>query len=120
MCRLFRDLQLVDARGRKYLAADERWRFLEAAARTSRPADQTFAHTGARVSEALAVCPKDVDLEAGSIRIRTPKRRAERWREVPVPPELLRALEFVHALRSAPASPSGPGRGRQPTGRSSG
>ena len=73
--------------------------------RRRRPADQTFAltpaHTGARVSEALAICPKDVDLEAASIRIRTLKRRAERWREVPVPPELLRAL--VHALRSAPA-----------------
>ena len=70
-------------------------------------ADQTFAltlaHTGARVSEALAVRPMDIDLEAASIRIRTLKRRAERWREVPVPPELLRALELVHALRSMPA-----------------
>ena len=44
-----------------------------------------------------------VDLKANSIRIRTLKRRAERWREVPVPPELLRSLELVHALRSAPA-----------------
>ena len=87
MSRLVRDLQLVDERGRKYLAADERRRFLKA---------------GARVSEALAICPRDVDLEAASIRIRTPKRRAERWREVPVPPELLRTLELVHALRSAP------------------
>ena len=33
MSRLLRDLQLVDARGRKYLAADERRRFLEAAGR---------------------------------------------------------------------------------------
>ena len=31
------------------------------------------------------------------------KRHAERWREIPVPPELLRALELAHALRSAPA-----------------
>ena len=111
MSRLIRDLQLVDTRGRKYLAADERWRFLEAAARAPKPADQTFAltlaHTGARVSEALAVCPRDVDLEASSIRIRTLKRRAECWREVPVPPDLLRALEFVHALRSAPAKAAG-------------
>ena len=111
MSRLVRDLQLVDARGRKYLAADERRRFLEAAVRAPRPADQTFAltlaHTGARVSEVLAMCPRDVDLEAASIRIRTLKRRAERWREVPVPPELLRALEIVHALRSAPAKAAG-------------
>ena len=80
---------------------------LSAANAASRPADQTFAltlaHTGARVSEALAVRPMDIDLEAASIRIRTLKRRAEHWREVPVPPEVLRALEFVHALRSTPA-----------------
>ena len=73
MSRLIRDLQLVDARGRKYLAADECQRFLEVA----------------------------------SIRIRTPKRRTERWREVPVPPELLRALELVHARRSTPAKAAG-------------
>ena len=85
-----------------------RRRFLESAVRAPRPADQTFAltltHTGPRVSEALAVRPIDVDLEAASIRIQTLKRHAERWREVPVPPEeLLRVLEFVHALRSTPA-----------------
>ena len=43
---------------------------------------QTFAltlvHTATRVSEALAIRPFDVDLEAVSIRIRTLKRRAER------------------------------------------
>ena len=50
-----------------------------------------------------AVRPMDIDLEAASIRIRTLKRRAEHWREIPVPPELLRALELVHALRSTPA-----------------
>ena len=107
MSRLIRDLQLVDTRGRKYLTADECQRFLEAARLASRPADQTFAltlaHTGARISEALAVRPMDIDLEAASIRIRTLKRRAKHWREVPVPPELLRALELVHALRSTPA-----------------
>ena len=73
MSRLVRDLQLVDARGRKYLTADERQRFLEAA----------------------------------SIRIRTLKPRAEHWREVPVPPDLLRALELVHALRSTSAKAVG-------------
>ena len=41
MSRLVRDLQLVDARYRKFLAADERRRFLEAAAQAVRPADQT-------------------------------------------------------------------------------
>ena len=84
---------------------------LEAARLAPRPADQTFAltlaHTGARVSEALAVRPMDIDLKAASIRVRTLKRRAEHWREVPVPPELLHALELVHALRSTPAKATG-------------
>ena len=106
MSRLIRDLQLVDARGRKYLTADERQRFLAAAALAPKPADQTFAftlaRTGARVSEALAVRPKDVDLEAGAIRFRTLKRRAERWRKAPIPAAVVRALELAHALRSTP------------------
>ena len=95
-------IRLVDSRGRKYLTADERARFLAAAARAAQPADQTFAltpaHTGARVSEILALRAHDIDTAA--IRIRTLKRRAEHWREIPIPPELLRALELVHALRS--------------------
>ena len=109
--RLIRDLQLVDTRGRKYLTDDERQRFLEAARLAPRPADQTFAltlaHTGARISEALAVRPIDIDIEAASIQIRTLKCRVEHWREVPVPPELLRALEIVQALRSTPAKAAG-------------
>ena len=96
---------------RTYLAADEHQRLLEAARLAPRPADQTFALTlaltGARISEALAVRPMDIDIEATSIRIRTLKRRAEHWREVPVPPELLRALELVHALRSTPGKADG-------------
>lgn len=98
-------LQLVDDRGRKYLTAAERQRFIAAAAHVKKPADQTFvltiAHTGARVSEVLALRAVDVDLEAGAVRIRTLKRRVEHWREVPVPSELLRDLEMVHRLREA-------------------
>lgn len=98
-------LDLVDARGRKYLTADERQRFIAAAAHVKKPADQTFvltiAHTGARVSEVLALRAMDVDLDAGAVRIRTLKRRVEHWREVPVPPELARDLEMVHRLREA-------------------
>lgn len=104
-------IRLVNARGRKYLTGEVRRRFLESAAQVARPAAQTFAltlaHTGTRVSEALAICLRDVDLEATSIRIQTLKRRADRWREVPVPPELLRAFELVHALRSMPAKAAG-------------
>ncbi len=96
-------LQLVDDRGRKYLTTDERQRFIAAAAHVKKPADQTFvltiAHTGARVSEVLALRALDVDLDAGAVRIRALKRRVEHWREVPIPPELARDLEMVHYLR---------------------
>ena len=50
---------LVDARGRKYLTGEERARFLAAARAHPRPTVQTFAltlaHTGCRISEALAL-----------------------------------------------------------------
>ena len=67
----------------------------------------TLAHTGARVSEALTNLPGDIDREATAIRVRNLKRCAERWHEVPVPPELLRALELFHAVRSTPAKAAG-------------
>lgn len=97
-------IQLIDAKGRKYLTHEERDRFLAAAAREAKPDRQTFAltlaHSGARLSEVLALRPADIDLDASSIRIRTLKRRAEHWREVPLPNEVLRALELVHGLRA--------------------
>ena len=104
-------IRLVDGKGRKYLTAEERERFLAAAAREARPERQTFAlvlaHSGARLSEVLALRPTDIDLDAATIRIRTLKRRAEHWREVPLPAETLRALELVHGLRSIPARRAG-------------
>ena len=97
--------QLVDDRGRKYLTADERRRFIRAAVHVRKPVDQTFvltiAHTGARVSEVLALRALDVDLDAGVVRIRTLKRRVEHWREVPLPAAHARDLEMVHYLREA-------------------
>ena len=64
MYRLVRDLQLVDIRGRKYIAADERQRFLATAAREPRLAEQSFAfilaNAGVQVSEALVIRPADV------------------------------------------------------------
>ena len=85
MCRVQHDtVSLVDARGRKYLTREERERFLDAVRKHQRPEVQTFAltlvHTGCRISEALAVRARDVDLEAAEIRISTLKRRREHWR----------------------------------------
>ena len=99
------DISLVDHRGRKYLTADERQRFLAAIRAHPKPAVQTLARTlaltGCRVSEALALRACDVDLEALELRIETLKRRKTHWRAVPVPEELVQALEYVHSLRAA-------------------
>ena len=54
-----------------------------------------------RISEALALRARDVDLEANEVRFRTLKRRKEHWRAVPVPEELTRELALVHGLRRA-------------------
>ena len=105
------DFSLVDGRGRKYLTLQERTRFLDAVRGDPRPEVQTFAltlvHTGCRISEALALRPDDVDLEAVELRIRTLKRRREHWRAVPVPEALIRELELVHGLSRAKRSPRG-------------
>lgn len=62
--------RLIDVRGRTYLTADERLRFIAAAAHEAKPAGRSFAltlaHTGARVSEVLAVRAADVDLHPGA------------------------------------------------------
>ena len=94
---------LVDARGRKYLTAPERERFLAVARAHPKPVVQTLARTlamtGCRVSEALGIRACDVDLEANEVRIATLKRRKDHWRAVPVPEDLVHALELVHRLR---------------------
>ena len=101
--------ELVDARGRKYLTEAERKKFLAAVGRHPKPSTQTLARTlaltGCRVSEALAVRACDVDLEAAELRIATLKRRREHWRAVPVPEDLVSALDLVHRVRAAQASP---------------
>ena len=98
--------ELVNGKGRKYLTGDERERFIAAARADPRPAVQTFAatlaHTGARISEVLAIRAGDV--ESSEVRIATLKRRREHWRSVPVPEALIHDLELVHRLRRAPAS----------------
>ena len=110
--------ELVDARGRKYLTAEERTRFLAAVRAHRQPTVQTLARTlaltGARVSEALALRPCDVDLEAADLRIATLKRRREHWRSVPVPEDLVHELELVHRVRRAQASPRGRARALWP------
>ena len=105
------NISLVGRDGRKYLTATERTRFLAAVRSHPNPSTQTLATTlamtGARVSEILAVRHRDVDLEAKEIRISTLKRRREHWRAVPVPEDLVHALDLVHRVRRHQASPTG-------------
>lgn len=88
--------QVYDDRGRrKYLNADERYRFLAAAERL--PADlRTFcyvlAYTGCRISEALALTPEQFDRVGGRLLFRTLKRRKLCFRAVPLPPVLVALL----------------------------
>ena len=100
--------ELVDARGRKYLTDEERKRFLAAVRAHPKPATQTLARTlaltGCRVSEALAIRACDVDLDAAELRMSTLKRRREHWRAVPVPEDLVQALDLVHRVRASQAS----------------
>lgn len=103
--------ELVNGKGRKYLTGDERDRFIAAARADPRPAVQTFAatlaHTGARISEVLAIRAGDVDVESSEVRIATLKRRRKHWRSVPVPEALIHDLELVHRLRRTQRSPRG-------------
>ena len=100
--------ELANAKGRKYLTVKERQSFFAVIGRHPKPTTQTLARTlaltGCRVSEALAIRACDVDLEAAEIRIATLKRRREHWRAVPVPEDLVTALDLVHRLRAAQGS----------------
>ena len=99
-------VQLYDREGRrKYLTADERRAFLrsaEKAPRQVRTLCLVLAFTGCRISEALDLCPKRIDLEAGTIVFESlKKRRKGIYRAVPVPPHVIDALDLVHGVREA-------------------
>jgi integrase/recombinase XerD len=86
---------------RKYLTAAERGRFLDAAEQEL-PDTCLFCLTlgwsGARISEVLALTPAAIDLGCG-VCIQTLKRRRRGvFRHVPLPPHLLRQLDFYFDL----------------------
>ena len=93
---------------RKYLNLDERGRVIAAVEVMRR--DQalfalTLAWTGARVSEVLALTPASFQIERGIVALRTLKRRKHSVREVPIPPELMSALDSAFGLLSAQRNP---------------
>lgn len=88
---------------RKYLNAAERRRFFESAQRLPpipRSFCLTLAFSGGRISEILALTPASIDLVTGVANIRTLKRRKRGIiRQVPLPNNVLRALERTFRLR---------------------
>jgi integrase/recombinase XerD len=88
---------------RKYLTAGERDAFLRAAEQADRPVRtlcMTLAYAGCRLSEALALTADRVDLAAGVLVFESLKKRHTGiFRNVPVPPALLDALDMVHGIR---------------------
>lgn len=103
-------LALFGRRGdRKYLNADERRRFVDAA-REASSEQQLFClmlrWSGGRVSEILAVTPAAVDLESGVVSLKTLKRRRpDVVRQVPLPSDLLAALDQEFHLRATQGDP---------------
>lgn len=97
---------LFDPEGnRKYLTASERSAFLFAAERRLaevRTFCKILAYSGARISEVLALAPRQIDFEAGIVVIESlKKRRRGIFRAVPVPAALLEELDRVHHIRAA-------------------
>jgi integrase/recombinase XerD len=87
--------------GRKYLNRDERRRVLVATENLERRSALfalTLAWTGARISEVLALTPTSFQIEESVIAIVTLKRRRWNVREVPIPPDLMRALALEFNL----------------------
>src|SRR3954467_1025219 len=99
-------MQLYDAEGRRlYFTEDERRAFVAAAAKAPREV-RTFCGllhaTGCRISEALALTAQQIDLSGRVVVFESlKKRRKGVYRAVPVPPELLDALDLVHGIREA-------------------
>jgi integrase/recombinase XerD len=93
---------------RKYLNRTERQRVLAAAA-ALKPDEALFAltlaWTGARVSEVLALTASSFQVESGTVAIQTLKRRKHHVREVPLPPELMAALDRRFGLSNKRRDP---------------
>ena len=97
-------MQIVNENGeRLYFTEDQRDALLSAAARAPREVRSfcnVLCYTGCRISEALALTAKSVDLSARVIVIESlKKRRVGVHRQVPVPMELLDTLDMVHGIR---------------------
>jgi len=103
------DFGLYAASGaRKYLNEQERRRVL--VAMQALPAERalfslTLAWTGGRVTEVLALSPSSFQVDRSVVAIRTLKRRRHAVREVPIPPQLMAALDRHFRISEAQRDP---------------
>lgn len=100
------EMRLFDPSGnRLYLNAKERAAFLKSAA-TYDPETQSFAEmlafTGCRISEALEIVPKRLDVDGKMVIFRSlKKRREDVFRAVPVPPDYMDNVQRTFSIRQA-------------------
>jgi integrase/recombinase XerD len=97
-------MQIVNEKGERLYFTDEQRKALlvvaDKAPREVRTFCNVLAFTGCRISEALALTVKSIDLSAKVIVIESlKKRKAGVHRQVPIPPELLDLLDMVHGIR---------------------
>lgn len=91
---------------RKYLTSEEVDRFVAEANKQERSQVRSLclvlAHTGCRISEALALTVRSIDLEQQTITLQTLKQHGKvRFRSIPVPASTIDTLALVHGLRKA-------------------
>ena len=102
---------------RKYLSERERKRFLAALPVLRNAEAQTFCETlywtGCRPSEALALTPRNIDIEGAAVIVRSLKKRGEwkgrHFRSIPVPRPYIDHLDEIHQLRRALTQPDSGG-----------
>lgn len=90
---------------RLYLTSQERDRFEEQSRlqpRETMSFAMTMLYTGCRISEALNIRIKHVDMESKAIMILSLKKRGQgHVRSIPVPEKLIDSLNLVHGLRES-------------------
>lgn len=102
-------MQIINTQGeRLYLTSSERVAFLKAASQAPRDV-RTFClvlhYTGCRISEALGLSVRHIDLEGKALIFETlKKRRKGIFRAVPIPDDVLDTLDMVHGIREAQRS----------------
>ncbi len=100
------NIQLFDHQGKRlYLTPEERESFLKSALKADRSVRtlcSTLYYTGCRLSEALQLTPRRIDLSSDLVIFESLKKRSRGvFRAVPVPPEYIDTLNMVHAIRDA-------------------